>query len=288
MQIKQLFKERVKAKKQEKESRTVQDLSRRRTGLCSLTMASLHVKSEAKQKVEGFWKDLNTQVQVLVGADFPKKICELDSLLKERDLNLSDLGTLRAELDIPIPDPAKEKEKEEKCKKEKEAKGEETGKKKDDEEDKAPPCGPISSNEKILTLLSRVKPEIREVKEKLNLVCMWVQLQIPKIEDGNNFGVAVQEKVFELMTGIRTKLESFQTQISKYFLDRGDAVAKAAKQPHVGDYRQLVHELDEAQYAEVRVMAMEIRNTYAILYDIVMKNSEKIIKPRGEDKALIY
>ncbi|XP_069490102.1 proteasome activator complex subunit 1 [Ambystoma mexicanum] len=251
-------------------------------------MTSLMVKPEAKATVDAFKKDLNAQAQTLVGSHFPKKMTELDRLLKESELNLSDFKTLRAELDIPIPDPVKEKEKEEKRKKEKEAKGEESGKKKDDEEDKGPPCGPISSNEKIHTLLSRVKPEIREVKEKLNLVCIWVQLQIPKIEDGNNFGVAVQEKVFELMTGIRTKLEGFQTQISKYFLDRGDAVAKAAKQPHVGDYRQLVHELDEAQYAEVRVMVMEIRNTYAILYDIVMKNSDKIIKPRGESKALIY
>lgn len=46
-------------------------------------------------------------------------------------------------------------------------------------------------------------------------VSMWVQLQIPKIEDGNNFGVAVQEKVFELLTNTRTKIEAFQTQISK-------------------------------------------------------------------------
>uniref|UniRef100_A0A674IWH2 Proteasome activator PA28 C-terminal domain-containing protein n=1 Tax=Terrapene triunguis TaxID=2587831 RepID=A0A674IWH2_9SAUR len=170
------------------------------------------------------------------------------------------------------------------------------------------------------------------------------------------------------MTALRTKLEGFQTQISKYFSERGDAVAKAAKNPHVvsvwdgcsrpdarvpccagegvpgrqgsplrgrggarmpgfptaqegaartpgfpsrgsgtpgmvgetlgpsfpwfcppqGDYRQLVHELDEAQYAEIRLMVMEIRNLYAILYDIVVKNFEKIKKPRGETKGMIY
>uniref|UniRef100_A0A6I8NG77 Proteasome activator PA28 C-terminal domain-containing protein n=2 Tax=Ornithorhynchus anatinus TaxID=9258 RepID=A0A6I8NG77_ORNAN len=90
------------------------------------------------------------------------------------------------------------------------------------------------------------------------------------------------------MTALRTKLDGFHTQISKYFSERGDAVAKAAKQPHVGDYRQLVHELDEAQYGETRLMAMEIRNTYAVLYDIILKNFEKIKKPRGDAKGMIY
>lgn len=246
-------------------------------------MATLPVRTEAKEKVDRFRKDLCAEAEALLGSHFPQKILELDRFLKEKELNVQDPSVLRAELDIPIPDPEKEKEKEKKKKEEKEKDG-----KKDDEDEKAPPCGPISCNEKIVALLNRVKPEIREVKEKLNLVSMWVQLQVPKIEDGNNFGVAVQEKVFELMTNTRTKLEGFQTQISKYFSERGDAVAKAAKQPHVGDYRQLVHELDEAEYAEIRVMVSDIRNTYAILYDVVMKNSDKIKKPRSETKALIY
>lgn len=91
----------------------------------------------------------------------------------------------------------------------------------------------MNCNEKIVVLLQRLKPEIKDVTEQLNLVTTWLQLQIPRIEDGNNFGVAVQEKVFELMTNLHTKLEGFHTQISKYFSERGDAVAKAAKQPHV-------------------------------------------------------
>ncbi|XP_029437050.1 proteasome activator complex subunit 1 [Rhinatrema bivittatum] len=247
-------------------------------------MAALPVRAEAKEKVDKFRKELCAEAESLVGSHFPQKILELDGFLKEKELNLPDPSVLRAELDIPIPDPEKEKEKERKKKEEKEKEG----KKKDEEEENAPPCGPVSCNERIVALLNRVKPEIREVKEKLNLVSMWVQLQVPKIEDGNNFGVAVQEKVFELMTNMRTKLEGFQTQISKYFSERGDAVAKAAKQPHVGDYRQLVHELDEAEYAEIRAMVAEIQNAYAILYDVVMKNSDKIKKPRSETKALIY
>ncbi|XP_078007412.1 proteasome activator complex subunit 1 isoform X2 [Phascolarctos cinereus] len=248
-------------------------------------MATLSLRPEDQAKVDFFRKELCAQAEMLLATFFPTKISELDEFLKDPSLNEADLSFLRATLDIPIPDPAKEKEKEKHRKQEEDDKD---GKKKEEDEDKGPPCGPVSCNEKIVALLGRLKPEIKDVKEQLNLVSMWLQLQVPRIEDGNNFGVAVQEKVFELMTTLRTKLDGFHTQISKYFSERGDAVAKAAKQPHVGDYRQLVHELDEAQYGETRLMVMEIRNTYAVLYDIILKNYEKIKKPRGDTKGMIY
>ncbi|XP_063507546.1 proteasome activator complex subunit 1 isoform X1 [Pongo pygmaeus] len=237
-------------------------------------------------QVDVFREDLCTKTENLLGSYFPKKISELDAFLKEPALNEANLSNLKAPLDIPVPDPVKEKEKEERKKQqEKEDKDE---KKKGEDEDKGPPCGPVNCNEKIVVLLQRLKPEIKDVIEQLNLVTTWLQLQIPRIEDGNNFGVAVQEKVFELMTSLHTKLEGFHTQISKYFSERGDAVTKAAKQPHVGDYRQLVHELDEAEYRDIRLMVMEIRNAYAVLYDIILKNFEKLKKPRGETKGMIY
>uniref|UniRef100_A0A3B5L2Z7 Proteasome activator complex subunit 1 n=1 Tax=Xiphophorus couchianus TaxID=32473 RepID=A0A3B5L2Z7_9TELE len=209
-------------------------------------------------------------------------------LLWQTSFSCDDLASLKSPLDIPIPDPAKEEAKRKK-KEEKEAKEGKKDKDSDkEEEDSGPPCGPICSNERVESLLNEVKPEIQTLKEKLNTVSMWVQLQIPRIEDGNNFGVAVQEKVFELLTNTRTKIEAFQTQISKYYSERGDAVAKASKQPHVGDYRQLVHELDQYQYRELRLVVLDIRNTYAVLFDIINKNYDKIKKPRGDGKALIY
>ncbi|XP_078392780.1 proteasome activator complex subunit 1-like, partial [Cetorhinus maximus] len=235
-------------------------------------MAALRIDPPTQKLVDSFRKDVCAQAEGLVASFFPGKLKELDTLLKRNDLNLQDVSVIRAKLDIPIPDPEKDKLKEEKKKKREAAKKDkdstkekEKEKEKDkdkDDEDSGPPCGPVPSNDKILALLKEVKPEINLLKEKSNVVSMWIQLQVPKIEDGNNFGVAVQEKVFELMTNSRTKIEGFQTQITKYFLDRGDAVAKAAKEQHVDDYRQLVHEIDEAQYNEIRAMVMEIRHQY--------------------------
>ncbi|XP_071384444.1 proteasome activator complex subunit 1 [Centroberyx affinis] len=252
-------------------------------------MASLDIRPESKKQVDDFCQQLTKEAETLVSTFFPQKIAETEMLLKT-SLSFDDLASLKAPLDIPIPDPAKEEAKRKK-KEEKEAKEGKKDKDKDsdkEDEDAGPPCGPICCNERVESLLQEVKPHIQTLKEKLNTVSMWVQLQIPKIEDGNNFGVAVQEKVFELLTNTRTKIEGFQTQISKYYSERGDAVAKASKQPHVGDYRQLVHELDQYQYCELRLVVLEIRNTYAVLFDIINKNYDKIKKPRGDCKALIY
>uniref|UniRef100_A0AAQ4P3M9 Proteasome activator complex subunit 1 n=1 Tax=Gasterosteus aculeatus aculeatus TaxID=481459 RepID=A0AAQ4P3M9_GASAC len=224
-------------------------------------MASLDIRLDSKKQVDDFCQKLTKEAEDLVSKFFPLKIEELQVLLKT-SFSCDNLASLKAPLDIPIPDPAKEEAKRKK-KEEKEAK---EGKKDKDEdkedEDSGPPCGPICTNQRVEHLLQLVKPQIQTLKEKLNVVSMWVQLQIPKIEDGNNFGVAVQEKVFELLTNTRTRIEGFQTQISKYYNERGDAVAKASKQSHVGDYRQLVHELDQYQYCELRLVILEICSTY--------------------------
>ncbi|KPP60971.1 Proteasome activator complex subunit 1-like, partial [Scleropages formosus] len=241
--------------------------------------------------VDDFCKQLTKEAESLVSTFFPQKIAEMDALLQASlGITPEDLSSLVAPLDIPIPDPEKEelKRKKKEEKEAKEGKKDKDKEKEKDEEEKGPPCGPIAINERVERLLKDIKPHIQTLKEKLNTVSMWVQLQIPKIEDGNNFGVAVQEKVFEFLTNTRTKIEGFQTQISKYYSERGDAVSKASKQPHVGDYRQLVHELDQHQYCELRVVILEIRNSYAVLYDIITKNYDKIKKPRGDGKALIY
>uniref|UniRef100_A0A8C5BZP0 Proteasome activator complex subunit 2 n=1 Tax=Gadus morhua TaxID=8049 RepID=A0A8C5BZP0_GADMO len=194
----------------------------------------------------------------------PTKIVQLDSLLKEDVLSITDMTSIHAPLDIPIPEAPTP------------------------EEEVAPKCGFIKGNEKITLILDRLKPEIVSFRETIITVSCWIQHLIPKIEDGNDFGVAIQEKILERLTAVKTKVDTFQTNINKYFSERGDAVAKASKETHVMDYRSMVHDRDEAIYAEIRVIILDIRGFYAELYDIISKNAEKVTNPKGEEMSSMY
>lgn len=65
----------------------------------------------------------------------------------------------------------------------------------------------------------------------------------------------------------------------KYFT--GKLISKVAKYPHIEDYRRAVEELDQKEYLSLWLTMSEIRNRYCSLHDIVVKNLDKIKKPRS-------
>nr|AAC53296.1 proteasome activator PA28 beta subunit [Mus musculus] len=233
----------------------------------------VRLSGEARKQVDVFRQNLFQEADDFLCTFLPRKIISLSQLLQEDSLNVADLSSLRAPLDIPIPDPPPKDDEMETDKQEKK---------------EVPKCGYLPGNEKLLALLALVKPEVWTLKEKCILVITWIQHLIPKIEDGNDFGVAIQEKVLERVNPVKTKVEAFQTTISKYFSERGDAVAKASKDTHVMDYRALVHERDEAAYGALRAMVLDLRAFYAELYHIISSNLEKIVNPKGEEKPSMY
>lgn len=150
------------------------------------------------------------------------------------------------------------------------------------------PTGTVKCNESICDIIKIVKPIIRSLVEDSNLLKMWISFLIPKIEDGNNFGVSVQEDTLAEIQSVESEAAAFFDQISRYFISRAKVVSKVAKYPHIEDYRRAVQEMDEKEFLSLWLVLSEVRNRYCSLHDIVIKNMDKLKKPRNSNAEHLY
>uniref|UniRef100_A0A667ZAE0 Proteasome activator complex subunit 3 n=1 Tax=Myripristis murdjan TaxID=586833 RepID=A0A667ZAE0_9TELE len=247
----------------------------------------LKVDNEIKTKV---------RAEDLVANFFPKKLLELDHFLKDPIINISELKEIHSEINLTVPDPILLSNLHD---------GLEAVRLQLPMEFNFPkaihdmrtvgstkvfvmPGGMMKSNAKLVDLIEKVKPEIRTLIEKCNTVKMWVQLLIPRIEDGNNFGVSIQEETVAELRTVEGEAASYLDQISRYYITRAKLVSKIAKYPHVEDYRRTVTEIDEKEYISLKIIVSELRNQYVTLHDMILKNIEKIKRPRSSNTDALY
>ncbi|KAK9501675.1 hypothetical protein O3M35_012357 [Rhynocoris fuscipes] len=240
--------------------------------------------SSASDKVQQYKDSLISKAEQLILKDFPEKIVLLNELLESPQLN-EELTNVHQKVNIPIPEPvtvnsytdepsAKRLRTESNCIEGTKVLAIETG--------------PVACNQVLMSVIRTVKPHIKQLVEDANLLKMWISFMIPKIEDGNNFGVSVQEETLAEIQSVESEAAAFFDQISRYFCSRAKIISKVAKYPHVEDYRQAVRELDEKEYLSMWLVMCEIRNRYSTLHDIVTKNLEKIKKPRSTNSESLY
>ncbi|THD21831.1 Proteasome activator complex subunit 3 [Fasciola hepatica] len=151
-----------------------------------------------------------------------------------------------------------------------------------------PSYGPVPYNRYIKAMIEKTKPCLTQLMMEAQLVRLWVQYNIPRIEDGNNFGVGIQEEVLSEASSIERDACTFLDQITRYFASRGKLVGKVAKFPHIDDYRECIRDMDEKQAITMRYIIMEIRNHYATLHDIILKNIDRIKMPRSNNAISMY
>ena len=117
---------------------------------------------------------------------------------------------------------------------------------------------------------------------------MWINLTIPKIADGNNFGVEIQLETMKEIQIVESTAASYLNQISYYFKMRADLVSTVIMKPDIEDYRRAVQETDENEFFSVTIMIDEIRDHYVSLHDMISKNMEKLKKPRPTPVIHLY
>ncbi|KAL7300739.1 hypothetical protein TKK_0006716 [Trichogramma kaykai] len=252
--------------------------------VCSVMLTSRNLKNAS---VQDYKDSLKTKAEQLIIKGFPEKIVKLNEILETSGFCTDDLKQVHQNLNVPIPDAISVNHTDD---------GPVTKKAKLDNSVEIPtgtkvmvlPSGPIPCNKNLSDLIGIVKPYIRQLLEDSNLLKMWISFMIPKIEDGNNFGVSIQEDTLAEVQAVESEAAAFFDQISRYFISRAKVVSKVAKYPHIEDYRRAVQELDEKEYISLWLVMCEIRNRYCSLHDLVIKNLEKIKKPRSSNAESLY
>lgn len=128
-----------------------------------------------------------------------------------------------------------------------------------------------------------LKREVDDAIKSLGTIKIWMQLLVPKIADGNNFGVGVQEECLGEVARVEDTSFGVLDDITKYFATRAKICAKLLKHPQITDFLQALIEVDQNQYITFRLALVDMRNNYALLFDLLNKNFDKIKKPRGQD-----
>ena len=116
----------------------------------------------------------------------------------------------------------------------------------------------------------------------LDQIGLFINLHIPKIEDGNNFGVQIQEQMKGMVSGGQLSAQDFLRNVPKFHTLRAKLISKIMKYPNLMDYKKSIIELDYKQMICLKHCLRDLRNNYWILYDVLNKNWQKIIKPKGD------
>lgn len=240
---------------------------------------------QATERLNAFKEKILSDAEETLKNKLPVRIHELCELLKTPDFNLS-FADCHAPINIPRPDPSEAitngggNETEQSRKRRRV--GDESSENSEVDGSKVLllPNGPVNLNKTLSRLFEIVKPLIVQQINDCNLLKMWIELSIPKVEDGNNFGVDIQEECLKEVSSAETEAALYLDQPSRYYLSRAKMIVKLAKYPHVEDYRKTINEIDEKQYMNIKLVVRELCNNYAAIHDMLTKNLEKIKKPR--------
>lgn len=234
---------------------------------------NLHLKNA--KEVSDYTTKVISDAENLVTNIIPDKIFKLEKLDKDEFQPYKDISSISTDVNIPngavmTHDGSISTNN---CSK----------KRKFEEQEKKSAVKLIPCNLKLIRLIDLMKPEIKDVIDACESIKMWISLLIPRIEDGNNFGVSIQEEVLNEVHRIQTESVNYLDAISRYFITRAKIISKVVKYPFIDDYARAVREVDEKEYLNIQFSMNEIRSHYMLILDVVSKNYEKIKKPRSSN-----
>ncbi|KAN0000261.1 hypothetical protein ACTFIZ_000702 [Dictyostelium cf. discoideum] len=146
----------------------------------------------------------------------------------------------------------------------------------------------IKTNRVIMETHQKFKKAYIELIEIFSVIRGWISLNIPRIEDGNNFGVDVQEDIITQITKLEEVYTSLLDGSENYFASRASLIKKILKHKDIEAYRYSLAQVDEKEFTRFSFSYFDLANNYATTYSLIVKNFAKLETPRPTNASNIY
>lgn len=121
-----------------------------------------------------------------------------------------------------------------------------------------------------------------------NDIKIYLNLLVPKIEDGDTFGVQVQEECLAELGRAQDSGYNLLDSQFKHHAARAKLASKLVKYPNIEDYQLALKEHDRKASYLIQQHAIDLRNIYTCLTDLLHKNIVKLTKPKGANSEAMY
>lgn len=247
------------------------------------------VDKETQAKLEEFYDKSTKSAEEVLYRIFPTKILELQEMIDESLTSSSIFNVANASLcDISVHPPPPTSEGPDVKKRKLENGIVENGVTSANRGEHARFPDLVRFNPHISAVHDIIKKECDVLISNCDKVKLWINLSMPKIEDGDNFGVQIQEEVLNEIHRSQESAYNLRDSGRQSHLNRGKMASKIIKYPHIEDYTLALKEYDEKMIYWARQNLFDIRNIYAVLNDILHKNINKIRSPKGNNSSGMY
>ena len=148
--------------------------------------------------------------------------------------------------------------------------------------------GVVHTPSYLADAFDELRAEWDELIELMDALKMYINLQMPQIEDGDTFGVSIQEEALNEVVRTQESAYNLIATPFTYHSTRGDLAAKLVRYPGVKDYAQAIEEHDRKSVYRLKMHLTDMRNMYAVVFDILKKNIAKISKPKSGNQMGSY
>ncbi|WRT69716.1 uncharacterized protein IL334_006706 [Kwoniella shivajii] len=135
---------------------------------------------------------------------------------------------------------------------------------------------------KCMNIVTKELEELHLLSQDLKV---WLEMEIPVVEDGNSFGAEVQAHLISQLTDAYKKSNSMQNGVRAHHTDRLKLATDWAKYPNFPDFAAAIAASDRFDHHLLRSYLRSVLILYGGLLTRFERNWPKVINPKGSHSS---